>query len=76
MEREQDGMVGTEWQCVNLERELIDFDYLSGVSFEGIQIEIWLAEYEGIGKYYSDPHFKLYYFERDEDREMFLLRWT
>ena len=71
MIREKDGMIGTEWQVVSIDE---DFAPLAGMHVrEKLK---WIMEYEGLGKFYTDNVFNQIYFERDEDREMFLLRWS
>lgn len=70
MIREHDGMVGTEWQVVQLEE-----DYAGGAGLKMRERLAWIREYEGYGKVYYDNIFSQIYFERDEDREMFILRW-
>lgn len=62
---EMDGNVATCWQVVDQE-----------VAYRDVSEQLhWCLEYEGLGRFYSDPMFGMFYFERDEDREMFLLRW-
>jgi hypothetical protein len=73
MLRETDGMVGTEWQPVDL---LWRISATRPAGAKAREILKWLHEYEGVGKYYVDEIFGQHYFERDEDREMFLLRWS
>jgi len=34
----------------------------------------WCIEYDGLGRFYQEDLFGLFYFENDEDRAMFLLR--
>lgn len=70
MIREYDGMVGTEWQVVSFED-----DYTGGTGLKVREKLKWIKEYEGYGKVYYDNIFGQVYFERDEDREMFILRW-
>ena len=73
MKRERDGMVATLWKCVDL--VMTDTNSVNGApNLPGVMK--WLEEYNGIGKYYVDNIFGLFYFELDEDREMFLLRWS
>lgn len=76
MKQVDDGMVGTEWQC-----EWLDFicakDDWQDVTEEDLKPLVeWCKEYEGIGRFYVDELFGQFYFERDEDRVMFLLRWS
>lgn len=71
MIREKDGMTGTEWQCVSL-----GDDFEQGAGTRARERLKWITEYEGLGKFYTDDIFNQVYFELDEDREMFLLRWS
>ena len=73
MIREKDGMVGTEWQVVDL---TLRTSAIQGTGTKAREMIKWLNEYQGLGKYYVDDIFGQHYFERDEDREMFLLRWA
>ena len=82
MIQETDCMIATEWQCVDLGQQS-DYVLLKGFhSFDGQNQEStkhqeifkWIDEYEGLGKYYRSQIFDIVYFERDEDREMFILR--
>lgn len=70
MIREYDGMVGTDWQRVGEDEIPIKWTDLGQPHFQ------WIKNYEGMGKYYIDTMFGQIYFERDEDRSMFLLRWA
>ncbi len=73
MRRELNGMIGTDWQpVINSGAALWD-----PRKDENVLRQLdWLEEYEGIGSYFFDNIFGQIYFERDEDREMFLLRWS
>jgi hypothetical protein len=74
MKEEIDGMVGTEWQVV----DHLEYDPgLGGYAEEEFdKRHAWCKEYKGLGKFYTDGIFGLFYFERDEDREMFIMRWS
>lgn len=75
MIQESDGLRGTDWQPVDLG---IAWSF-ARAAIPGQQINNlieWCRDYEGYGKFYHDTMFNLFYFERDEDREMFLLRWS
>ena len=73
MKEERDGMVSTEW-------DVVDLDFFYSVQ-DGVPENLikkkqdWCLQYKGLGKFYIDEVFGLFYFERDEDRIMFLLRW-
>ncbi len=74
MKFETNGLVGTDWQCV----DHLDYDPgLGGYAEEDfVKRWKWCLSYDGLGSFYADSNFGLFYFERDEDREMFLLRWS
>jgi hypothetical protein len=73
MKEERNGMIGTEWQVVDhLEHD----PGLGGyVEEEFDKRHAWCKEFNGLGKFYIDEIFGLFYFERDEDRMMFMLKW-
>ncbi len=73
MKQEKDGMVGTEWQPVDLGW---DGNFAGGAGNLARKVLNWTKEYDGVGKFYLDNIFGLYYFECEEDRSMFLLKWS
>jgi hypothetical protein len=74
MIQEKDGIVATEWQPVAMSHDTPGFAQGFG-RLSPIKVQ-WCKEYEGIGRFYCDTLFNQIYFERDEDRAMFLLRWA
>jgi hypothetical protein len=74
MKYELNALRGTEWDMVdNLPVSADEFSYSIDDFDERCK---WCDDYKGLGKYYTDTLFGLFYFERDEDREMYLLRWS
>lgn len=64
MKVEASGLVVLHWGCVESNK----FDVEDKTQ--------WCMDYPGAGKFYVSPIFKIFFFECDEDRLMFLLRWS
>lgn len=72
MIEEQDGIFATQWQVADAN---IRPGLLSSPGSIYCDMEDWLKEYDGKGRY----HFGILgqvYFECDEDRTMFILKWS
>ena len=68
MRYEHNGWTASYWQTVDPR-----FPSDEGIAREE-EARQWCLDYEGKGKFFVSV-FGLFYFEEDEDREMFLLRW-
>ena len=74
MKQERNGMLGTNWQVADCSEV---FPWLSKESAAKSQeVRQWLASFDGKGRYFYDELFDQVYFECDEDRTMFMLRWS
>lgn len=69
MIREKDWKIGTEWQVCATADFYKDYHKLP----DGIAE--WLTNYDGVGRYWYDGLFKQVYFERDEDRMVFVMKF-
>jgi len=73
MKYEANGFVSSNWQVVDALQYDLDVDGYLETEFQ--DRVLWCDEFNGIGRYYADDIFGQFYFERDEDRMMFLLKW-
>lgn len=71
MKVELDGNIATYWDVV-----LQEFDWVFDENHQWAKQRKWCGEFEGKGRFYVDPIFGQFYFECEEDRMMFLLRWS
>jgi len=77
MQVERDGLIGTEWQCVSGNQfKVLDPDNPDDYDIFVSEKLVWCLNFEGKGRFHVDNIFGQIYFECDEDREMFLLRWS
>jgi hypothetical protein len=76
MIQEEDGMVATEWDCAWMDFICYREDWKDITEEDLKPLVEWCKEYQGVGRFYVDDLFGQFYFENDEDRAMFVLRWS